>query len=111
VIAGKRKSLARALASLFQLPLQLLPFYARITATLAQQYPDMGATVADAVLRSVKGTTKIKDATSRTLEPRIRSARYLCELCKFRVLDAGALWLETSCNAHLCWTRLRRCQL
>jgi hypothetical protein len=88
--AGKRKSLARALSTLFQLPLQLLPFYARITATLSQHFPQIGDTVAAAVLRSVKGTTKSKDPTARTLEPRVRAARYLCELAKFRVIDTGA---------------------
>lgn len=77
------------MSDLYKVPLQQLPFYARITATLSQEYPEFGATVGTAVVRKVKGLAKNKDATNRTLEPRIASARYLAELAKFRVVDAG----------------------
>ena len=88
--AGKRKSLARALANLFKLPLQLLPFYARITATLSHHFPDMGTAVAKACIAAYRGSLRQKSTAARTLEPRIRAARYLCELAKFGVVDAGA---------------------
>jgi hypothetical protein len=91
---GKRKSLSRALSSLYKLPLQLLPFYARITATLAQQFPEMGTAVADAAIQSFKTTIKQKSASVRLLEPRVRASRYLCELARFRVVDAGAVLLR-----------------
>ena len=69
--------------------MQLLPFYARITAALSQHFPDMGATVAHACLAAFRGFTKSKATAARTLEPRTRTARYLCELAKFRVVSAG----------------------
>lgn len=87
--ADRRKALAAHLSDLFKVPLQQLPFYARITATLSQEYPELGSTVGVAVVRKVKGLAKNKDATNRTLEPRIASARYLAELAKFRVIDPG----------------------
>lgn len=89
-LADRRKALAAQLSDLFKVPLQQLPFYARMTATLSQEYPDFGAAVGAAVVRKVKGLAKNKDATNRTLEPRIASARYLAELTKFRVVDPGA---------------------
>ena len=82
--------------------MQLLPFYARITASLATQFPRMAATVVDAVLRAVRGQSKSKDASQKMLAPRIRSARYLCELVKFRVIDAGALTLHSAPCALAC---------
>lgn len=96
--AGKRKSLARTLGNLFKLPLQLLPFYARITATLSQHFPDIGATVAAAALSAFRSAAKNKAAAARALEPRIRAARYLCELAKFRIVGPGALALSASCR-------------
>lgn len=89
VYADRRKALAAHLSDLFKVPLQQLPFYARIAATLSQEYPELGSAVGAAVVRKVKGLAKNKDATNRTLEPRIASARYLAELAKFRVVDAG----------------------
>lgn len=89
--AGKRKSLARALGDLFKVPMQLLPFYARIAATLSQQFPEMGRAVVAAALQAFRSAMKAKDATLRTLEPRLRAARYISELCKFRIADAGAV--------------------
>jgi len=39
VYADRRKALAAHLSDLFKVPLQQLPFYARIAATLSQEYP------------------------------------------------------------------------
>ena len=89
LFADRSKALAAQLSDLFKVPLQQLPFYARMTATLSQEYPEFGAAVGAAVVRKVKGLAKNKDATNRTLEPRIASARYLAELTKFRVVDPG----------------------
>lgn len=71
------------------MPLQLLPFYARIVATLSQQYEDIGTAVASMVVRKVRSLAKKVDATNKTVEPRVASARYLAELAKFRVVDPG----------------------
>lgn len=82
--------MSQYLGDLFKVPLQSLPFYARIVATLSQQYQDIGAAVGDMVARKVRGLAKKVDATNKTVEPRVASARYLAELAKFRVVDPGA---------------------
>ena len=88
--ADRRKTISNYLGDLFKVPLQVLPFYARIVATLSQQYQDIGTAVAAMVVRKVKGLAKKVDATNKTAEPRVASARYLAELAKFRVVDPGA---------------------
>lgn len=82
--------MAQYLSDLHKVPLQVLPFYARVTATLSQQYADIGTAVGAAVARKVRGLAKKVDATHKTAEPRTASARYLAELAKFRVVDPGA---------------------
>ncbi|EFN54863.1 hypothetical protein CHLNCDRAFT_134932 [Chlorella variabilis] len=88
---GARKRLVRALAA--ELPLgalALLPYYARIAATLAQVFPDVAQGVV-AHLEAEFGTLqRSKDATARTLEPRVRNMRYVAELAKFRLFPHGA---------------------
>lgn len=89
LLADRRKIISQYLGDLFKVPLQLLPFYARIVATLSQQYRDIGAAVGLMVARKVRGLAKKVDATNKTAEPRVASARYLAELAKFRVVDPG----------------------
>jgi regulator of nonsense transcripts 2 len=98
----RRKIISQYLGDLFKVPLQLLPFYARIVATLSQQYRDIGTAVGAMVVRKVRGLTKKVDATNRTAEPRVASARYLAELAKFRVVDPGALSTYAICNVCIC---------
>jgi hypothetical protein len=89
MLADRRKIFAQHLSDLYKVPLQLLPFYARIVTTLSQQYPDIGTAVGAAIVRKVRGLAKKVDATNKTVEPRVSSARYLAELAKFRVIDPG----------------------
>jgi regulator of nonsense transcripts 2 len=89
--AGKRKSLARALGSSSKVPMELLPFYARIAASLSQQFPEMGQAITVMTVQQFRGGLKHKDAQQRSLEPRMRTANYLCELAKFRIADASVL--------------------
>jgi hypothetical protein len=77
------------LSDLYRVPLHQLQIFARITASLTQQFQDIGTAVGSAVVAKVRGLTKRKDATQRTAESRIISARYLAELAKFRVVDPG----------------------
>ena len=82
---------------MFKLQLQLVPFYARITATLNRYFPDVGHLVCTAVLEEFNQLVRQKDATSRTLEPRLRNVRYIVELVKFRIMEAGdALFVSCS---------------
>ncbi|PSC71053.1 regulator of nonsense transcripts UPF2 [Micractinium conductrix] len=88
---GARRRLARALAS--ELPvgaLALLPYYARIAATLAQVFPDVSQGVVSYLESEFATLQRSKDATIRTLEPRVRNMRYVGELAKFRVFPHGA---------------------
>ncbi|KAL4452134.1 hypothetical protein ABPG75_007796 [Micractinium tetrahymenae] len=87
---GARKRLARALAA--ELPLgalALLPYYARITATLAQVFPDIAQAVVSHLESEFTALARSKDATARTLEPRVRNMRYAAELAKFRLFPPG----------------------
>ncbi|KAL4437467.1 hypothetical protein ABPG77_003448 [Micractinium sp. CCAP 211/92] len=87
---GARKRLARALAA--ELPLgalALLPYYARITATLAQVFPDIAQAVSSHLESEFATLARSKDATARTLEPRVRNMRYVAELAKFRLFPPG----------------------
>jgi regulator of nonsense transcripts 2 len=67
----------------------MLPFYARIVASLSQKFPDMGQAVASTIVQNFRGGLKDKDAQQRSLEPRMRTALYLCELAKFHIADAS----------------------
>jgi len=86
---GARRRLAR---SLFEVPigaLQLLPYYSRIMAVLAPLFPDVPATVVAQLETEFADLIKKKDATLRTLEPRLRNARYIAEMLKFKIFPPG----------------------
>ena len=84
-----RKKLALALARVPLGTLQLLPYYARIAAILAPLFPDIAETVSKSLESEFRGLSKRKDATNRILEPRLRNARYIGEMVKFRLFPAG----------------------
>jgi regulator of nonsense transcripts 2 len=86
-----RKKLALALTHVPLGALQLLPYYARVAAVLAPLFPDVAETVAKSLEGEFRGLTrtKKKDATNRLLEPRLRNARYIGELVKFKLFPAG----------------------
>ena len=88
-----RKRLASALCHVPTGALQLLPYYARIAAVLAPLFPDVPAAVIKFLQGECRGLSRKKDATTRTLEPRLRNARYIAELVKFRIFPVGTAFL------------------
>lgn len=51
-----------------------------------------------------------RDATIRTLEPRIRNMRYIGELCKFRSFPFGSAFsMLKVCTLHMLWHPVRLC--
>lgn len=84
-----RKKLALALTHVPLGALQLLPYYARVAAILAPLFPDIAETVSKCLEGEFRGLSRRKDATNRILEPRLRNARYIGEMVKFRLFPAG----------------------
>ncbi|WIA32391.1 hypothetical protein OEZ86_003220 [Tetradesmus obliquus] len=72
----------------------LLPYYARVAATIAQAYPEVGAGLLAAVEAEFDATAAKKDLTRMGEEPRLRVARYLAELAKFRLAPPSAVLLR-----------------
>jgi hypothetical protein len=84
-----RKKLALALTHVPIGALQLLPYYARVAAVLAPLFPDIAETLSKTLEGQFKGLSRKKDATNRLIEPRLRNARYIGELVKFKLFPAG----------------------
>lgn len=91
---GNRKRLVRALLDVPRASLQLLPYYARIAATLSAVFPDVAAAIVAYLEDEFKALLSKKDATNLTLEPRVRNMRYLGELAKFRLVPFGLLFSQ-----------------
>ncbi|KAK9907680.1 hypothetical protein WJX75_008040 [Coccomyxa subellipsoidea] len=87
------KRMARALFEAPEGAPHLLGFHSRVAASLAQVFPDVAA----ALLRSLEEEFALlqarKDPTQRSLEARLRNARYLAELTKFRLAPFGTFFL------------------
>lgn len=90
---GARKKLIRALCDVPKTCLQLVPYYARIVATLAQVFPDIPQGVIHHLEGEFHHLQAKKDATTVTLEPRVRNARYLAELAKFKCFPHGSFFV------------------
>ena len=90
---GARKRMARTLTRVPLGALQVLPYYARVAAVLAPLFPDIPAALVKSLEGECRGLSRKKDATFRTLEPRLRNARYIAELLKFRLFPAGTSFL------------------
>ncbi|KAA6426413.1 MAG: hypothetical protein FRX49_03524 [Trebouxia sp. A1-2] len=89
-----RKRLVRTLCeSNHRSNLQLLPFYCRVAATLSQVFPDVGLAVLKTQEEEFNYLQAKKDPTLRTLEARLRNARYLGELVKFRLAPFGTIFV------------------
>eukprot|EP00803_Ostreobium_quekettii_P008396 evm.model.scf_755.1 EVM.evm.TU.scf_755.1 scf_755:18101-34941(-) len=88
-----RKRLMRALCDVPKGSLQLLSFFARIAATLKQVYPDIANGVCQYLEEEFAALLTHKDPTEMTLEPRIRNMRYIGELCKFRIIPFGTVFI------------------
>ncbi|GIL89159.1 hypothetical protein Vretifemale_17018, partial [Volvox reticuliferus] len=91
---ANRRRLVRALVDVPRSSLQLVPFFARIVAVLAQVLPDIPQGVIAQVESSYSQLLKRKDPTmtAASLEPRLRTARYMAELAKFRLLPPGSFF-------------------
>ena len=86
---GNRRRLVRALARPSRAAGHALPSYARVTASLARVWPEVGTAVGAAVVQWCRKLRKANDPSAAALEPRVRSARYLGELTCFRCAPAG----------------------
>eukprot|EP01025_Chloroclados_australasicus_P032332 TRINITY_DN3277_c0_g2_i3.p1 TRINITY_DN3277_c0_g2~~TRINITY_DN3277_c0_g2_i3.p1 ORF type:complete len:917 (-),score=106.76 TRINITY_DN3277_c0_g2_i3:53-2803(-) len=89
---GNRRKMIRALCQLPKGCLQLLPYYARIAASLGVVFPDITCGVLAYLEQEFSKLQSRKDGTRLTLEPRIRNIKYLGELCKFKCAQFGVVF-------------------
>jgi len=80
---NSRKRLTKALFQVPRTRLDLLPHYSRIAAILDRIYPDVVDPLATDLEQQFHGQAKFKK--QQNLESRLKTARYLGELTKFRV--------------------------
>lgn len=80
---NSRKRLAKTLFLVPHARLDLLPFYARMAATLDRVWSDVAAPLVNNLEQQFHGQAKFKK--NQNLEARLRTARYIGELIKFRV--------------------------
>lgn len=81
-----KNSRKRLVKTLFQVPrsrLDLLPYYSRMLAILDRVYSDIAAPVVTDLEQQFHGQAKFKK--NQNLEGRLKTARYIGELTKFRV--------------------------
>lgn len=70
--------------------MQLLPQYARIAATLSEVHKDVGQGVVSALEENFQHLFQKKDQID--LDNKLRTVRFLGELCKFRVAPPGTIF-------------------
>ena len=80
---NSRKRLAKTLFLVPRSRLDLLPYYSRMTATLDRVWGEIGPGLVTELEQQFHGQTKFKK--NHNIESRIRTARYIGELTKFRV--------------------------
>jgi len=80
---ANRKRLAQALYRVRWSSLELLPFYARLVATLNQVFPDLKVPLVEALRRQFHGLLRSKD--QKRLGSKIKNARFIGELVKFQI--------------------------
>lgn len=80
---NSRKRLGRTLFLVPFTRLDLLPYYSRMTATLDRIWPDIASTLVMELEQQFHGQAKFKK--NQNIESRMRTARYIGELTKFRV--------------------------
>lgn len=78
-----RKRLTKTLFLVPRARLDLLPFYSRLTAILDRVFPDMSASLLTDLEQQFHGQAKFKK--NQNVESRLKTARYIGELTKFRV--------------------------
>ncbi|KAG2176033.1 hypothetical protein INT44_000512 [Umbelopsis vinacea] len=85
-----RKRLIKTLLSVPRSRVDLLPYYARLVATLNPYYPDVGDAILVTLEHEFKGLFRKKSAD--LLETRVKNIRYLAELTKFRITPAHTIF-------------------
>lgn len=83
---SNKNSRKRLVKTLFLVPharLDLLPYYSRMTATLDRIWSDISSSLVTDLEQQFHGQAKFKK--NQNLEARMRTARYIGELTKFRV--------------------------
>ncbi|KAL3922487.1 MAG: hypothetical protein SGILL_002183 [Bacillariaceae sp.] len=82
---SSKNSRKRLSQTLFQVPrtrLDLLPYYSRMATTCSLVWPDVGQSLAVDLEQQFHGQAKFKK--NQNIESRLRTARYIGELTKFR---------------------------
>jgi regulator of nonsense transcripts 2 len=82
---SSKNSRKRLLKTLFLVPrsrLDLLPFYSRLVATVDRVWNDVASALATDLEQQFHGQAKFKK--NQNIESRLRTARYIGELIKFR---------------------------
>lgn len=80
---NSRKRLSKALFEVPRARLDLLPYYARMTATLDRVWTDIAEPLVVALEQQFHGQSKFKK--NQSIEARLKTAKYIGELTKFRV--------------------------
>ena len=84
-----KKKLMNALCDVPLGALSLIPPYARLIATLHSGFPDITEGVVLHLEKQFRMLQRIKDATGRTRERRVRNMWFIAELCKFNMFPHG----------------------
>eukprot|EP00898_Chlorokybus_atmophyticus_P007627 jgi/Chlat1/7866/Chrsp66S07293 len=87
---GARKRLVKALFSVPRTALELLPYYARLTATLSSCMKDIGQPLVAMLEEEFDFLVQKKDQMN--IETKIKNVRFLGELCKFKIVKAGVVF-------------------
>lgn len=80
---NSRKRLSRTLFLVPRTRYDLLPFYSRVAAILDRVYPDVPAPLVTELEQQFHGQAKFKK--NQAIDSRMKTARYIGELTKFRV--------------------------
>ncbi len=90
-IAGNSRKptqrLSKSLIAVSPQKLNVLPAYSRIAASLRPVYPDVAVTVAETLEKEFRLYAERTDLDEKNLMASIKTARYVGEYCKFRMLD------------------------
>ncbi|EDV25348.1 uncharacterized protein TRIADDRAFT_24207, partial [Trichoplax adhaerens] len=95
---GNRKALVRSLFNVPRTRLDLLPFYARLVATLTACFSEIGPSLNVMLMKDFMYRVRKKDQIH--LEEKIKAARFIGELTKFRIIskDEALLCLKVALN-------------
>ena len=95
---GSKSSSQKLLAAALSRPpfgaMQLLPFYARIIASLSPWFPIIKEQTLQHLQKEFFGLKKKLDISTSTVEPRLRNATFIAELVKFGVYPPGKVFVQ-----------------